>query len=234
MRILLIEDDESMRLGVTDLLRSAGYHVDVEADGPSGLETVLAGAFDLVVLDIMLPGLDGLSLCRDLRSRGCRVPVLMLTARAWVEQRIEGLDAGGDDYLVKPFDSAELLARVRALLRRSAGDPSMPEILALGDARIDFNRETATRSGRDIGLSAREFRILFALASAAGRPVSRDEILDRAWPPGACPTQRTIDNHIVSLRSKLEPDPSAPQFIVTVHRVGYRLENENAENFTTS
>ena len=223
MRILLIEDDDAMRLGLGDLLHAAGYTVRVAADGLTGLELAVGAPFDAIVLDVMLPGMDGLALCRELRVRGIRAPVLMLTARAWIAQRVEGLDAGADDYLVKPFDRAELLARLRALLRRGAGDPARPDSLRLGDVTLDFKRGLATREGADLGLSVRELRVLEVLAAAGGRAVSREEILDRAWPPGAAPTTRTIDNHIAAIRHRLEPDPAQPQFLLTVHRVGYRL-----------
>jgi DNA-binding response OmpR family regulator len=231
MRILLIEDDDAMRLGLGDLLHATGYTVRVAADGIAGLELAVAEVFDAIVLDVMLPGMDGLTLCRELRSRGNRVPVLMLTARAWVNQRVEGLDAGADDYLVKPFDRAELLARLRALLRRSGADGTGPDILQVGDVTVDFKRGLALRNGVDIGLSVREMRLLEVLAAANGRAVSREEILDRAWPPGAAPTTRTIDNHIVALRHHLEPDPANPRHLLTVHRVGYRLVT--SRDFTT-
>jgi DNA-binding response OmpR family regulator len=231
MRILLIEDDDAMRLGLGDLLHAAGYTVRVAADGIAGLELAVAEVFDAIVLDVMLPGLDGLALCRELRNRGNRVPVLMLTARAWVNQRVAGLDAGADDYLVKPFDRAELLARLRALLRRSGAAGVVPDRLQVGDVTVDFKRGLALRNGLDLGLSAREMRVLEVLAAANGRAVSRDEILDRAWPPGAAPTTRTIDNHVVALRHQLEPDPANPRHLLTVHRVGYRLVA--ARDFTT-
>jgi len=232
MRILLIEDDDAMRLGLGDLLHAAGYTVRVAVDGIAGLELALAEVFDAIVLDVMMPGMDGLTLCRELRFRGHRVPVIMLTARAWVNQRVEGLDAGADDYLAKPFDRTELLARLRSLLRRSGADDARPGSLRLGDVTVDFKRGLALRDGTDIALSVRELRILEVLAAANGRAVSREEILDRAWPPGAAPTTRTIDNHIVALRSQLEPDPTNPRYLLTVHRVGYCLVA--AEDFTTS
>jgi DNA-binding response OmpR family regulator len=223
MRILLIEDDATMRMGLSDMLRAEEYTVREAADGQMGLEMAVAEPFDTILLDVMLPGMDGLALCRELRTRGIRTPVLMLTARAWVAQRVEGLDAGADDYLVKPFDRAELLARLRALLRRSGGDSLDRSTLTLGEVTLDFRKQLATRCGADLGLSVREIKILEVLAAAQGRPLSREEILDRAWPPGAAPTTRTIDNHIATLRSRIETDPAAPHFLRTVHRVGYRL-----------
>jgi DNA-binding response OmpR family regulator len=214
-----------------DLLHATGYTVRVAADGIAGLELAAAEVFDAIVLDVMMPGMDGLTLCREMRNRGNRTPVLMLTARAWVNQRVEGLDAGADDYLVKPFDRAELLARLRALLRRSEADGTEPDILQVGAVTVDFKRGLAQRDGLDLGLSVREMRLLEVLAAANGRAVSREEILDRAWPPGAAPTTRTIDNHIVALRHHLEPDPANPRYLLTVHRVGYRLVT--SRDFTT-
>jgi DNA-binding response OmpR family regulator len=176
MRILLIEDDATMRLGLSDMLRAEEYTVREAADGQMGLEMAVAEPFDAILLDVMLPGMDGLALCRELRTRGIRTPVLMLTARAWVAQRVEGLDAGADDYLVKPFDRAELLARLRALLRRSGGDALEDSTLTLGDVTLDFRKQLATRIGADLGLSVREIKILEVLAAAHGRPLSREEI----------------------------------------------------------
>lgn len=230
MRILLIEDDESMRLGLGDMLHGEGYTVRVAADGLAGLEMAAGNPFDAIILDVMLPGLDGLALCRELRKRGSRTPVLMLTARAWVSQRVEGLDAGADDYLVKPFDRAELLARVRALLRRRQDESQPDDLLRLGAVVVDFKKRLATREGRDLELSVREMKLLEVLAAAQERPLSRDEILDRAWPPGAAPTNRTIDNHVASLRARIEADPANPRHLLTVHRLGYRLV---AGDFTT-
>lgn len=232
MRILLIEDDDAMRLGLGDLLHANGYTVRVAADGLAGLDLATGEAFDAIVLDVMLPGMDGLSLCRELRQRSLHTPVLMLTARAWVEQRVEGLDAGADDYLVKPFDRSELLARLRALLRRGAGGGGEQAICRLGEVLVDFKRGVASRAGVVLDFSVREMRVLEVLAAANGRAVSREEILDRAWPPGAAPTTRTIDNHIVALRNHLEPDPAHPRYLLTAHRVGYRLVK--MEEFTTS
>lgn len=231
MRVLLIEDDDAMRLGLVDLLHGSGFTVRDAADGVSGLELAMAEMFDVIVLDVMLPGLDGMALCRDLRARGNHTPVLMLTARAWVEQRVAGLDAGADDYLVKPFDRSELLARLRALMRRSRGNDNVPDLLKLGDITIDFKNSRVMQGDVDLEVSARALHLLELLASAKGRAVSREEILDRVWPPGSSPTTRTIDNHIATLRAKIEPDPPNPRYLITVHRVGYRLVSGG--DFTT-
>jgi DNA-binding response OmpR family regulator len=223
MRILLIEDEAALCAALVPLLEDAGYRVRLAADGPSGLERALGEPFDLVLLDIMLPGLDGFALCRELRRRGRDLPVLMLTARAAVDERVRGLDCGADDYLVKPFSGTELLARIRALLRRAAPELRPPEQIRLGGTSVDFHRLSCRRDGEEIALSAREFRILAALAAAGGAPLSREQILDRAWEFNAFPTTRAVDNQILALRQKLEPDPADPRHLLTVHGVGYRL-----------
>ncbi len=225
MRLLLIEDEASLRTAIIPLLRDAGYHVQSAATGTTGLERAATGNFDLILLDIMLPGIDGFAICREIRKRGHNVPVLMLTARGTVDDRVRGLDGGADDYLVKPFSGTELLARIRALLRRSAPESRPPSSLRLGAVDIDFQQLTCRRGGTAIDLSAREFRILEVLAAAQGRPVSREQFLDKAWDYHAFPTTRTVDNQILALRRKLEADPAHPKHIITVHSVGYRLEN---------
>ena len=225
MRLLLIEDEASLRAALVPLLQDAGYHVQSAADGTTGLERAVTGNFDLILLDIMLPGIDGFAICREIRKRGHTMPVLMLTARGTVEDRVRGLDGGADDYLVKPFSGTELLARIRALLRRTSPESRPPASLRFGEVEIDFQQVTC-RLGKDtVDLTAREFRILEVLAAAQGRPVSREEFLDKAWDYHAFPTTRTVDNQILALRQKLEPDPAKPRHIVTVHGVGYRLEN---------
>ena len=224
MKLLLIEDELAMRAALVPLLEDAGYRVASAADGVVGLDRALAESFDLILLDIMLPGLDGFAICRELRRRGQAVPILMLTARGTVDDRVRGLDHGADDYLVKPFSGPELLARIRALLRRTSPDLQPPTTLRFGDIELDFQQLTCRRNSCDLPLTAREFRILAVLAAARGRPVSRDEILDKAWDHDAYPTTRTVDNQIVTLRQKLEPDPAHPRHLLTVHGVGYRLK----------
>lgn len=225
MRLLLIEDEASLRAALVPLLQDAGYHVQSAADGTTGLVRVLSETFDLILLDIMLPGIDGFAICREIRKRGRAVPVLMLTARGTVEDRIRGLDGGADDYLIKPFSGPELLARIRALLRRAAPDAQPPATLRLGEVEIDFQLVTCRRGNQAINLTTREFRVLEVLAAAKGRPVSREEFLDKAWDYHAFPTTRTVDNQILALRQKLEADPAHPRHLITVHGVGYRLEN---------
>ncbi len=224
MRLLVIEDELSMRIALTDVLQAQGWRVRTANNGPGGLAIAIEEEPDLVVLDVMLPGMDGFSVCRELRARGKRMPILMLTARGHVDDRVTGLDAGADDYLAKPFASAELLARVRALLRRVTAVSSMPERITIGEVEVDFAQARAHRNGEPVPFTARELRMLRLLVEEAGRPVSRERFLDVVWELNAAPTTRTVDNHILSLRAKLEPDPRAPRYIKTVHRLGYRLD----------
>jgi DNA-binding response OmpR family regulator len=223
MRLLVIEDELPMRTALCETLQAEGYKVRAAADGDTGLERALAEEHDLILLDIMMPKLDGFALCRELRRRGRKTPVLMLTAKGLIDDRVNGLDAGADDYLVKPFAMRELLARVRALLRRSERDQSAPETLTLGGTVIDFVRQSAVRDGKELSLSQKEYAILRLMASRPGETVSRETFLDEVWEYNAWPTTRTVDNFIAALRSKLEPDPDRPRFIETVRGSGYRL-----------
>ena len=213
-----------MRMALEDILKTDGYRVLTAADGQEGLALVMEEKPDLVLLDVMMPKLDGLALCAELRRLTVTTPVLMLTARAQVEDRVAGLDTGADDYLVKPFSTDELLARVRALIRRAERRSAAPSVLTLGEVVIDLAKQTATRGGEPVRLSAREFAMLRLLAGAAGEPVTRERFLDVAWGYTAFPTTRTVDTHIAKLRGKIEPDPDRPRWITTVHGVGYRLE----------
>jgi DNA-binding response OmpR family regulator len=223
-RILIIEDETAMRTALADLLTAEGYRVLTAADGEIGLRRALEEKPDLLLLDIMMPRLDGLSVCAELRRLAVDVPVLMLTAKGQIEDRVNGLDAGADDYLVKPFSTGELLARVRALLRRAERKAKSPAKLRLGEVEIDLARQTATRGKADLRLTAKEFAMLRLLAEAEGEPVTREKFLDVVWGYTAFPTTRTVDNHIASLRAKLETNPESPRWLKTVHGVGYRLE----------
>lgn len=223
-RILIIEDEAPMRTALMDLLAAEGYRVFTAADGASGLERARTEKPDLILLDVMMPRLDGFAVCAELRRVADAVPVLLLTAKGQIEDRVNGLDAGADDYLVKPFSTEELLARVRALLRRVERKSKSAVKLKLGEVEIDLARQTAVRGKKPVRLTAKEFAMLRLLAGAEGEPVSREKFLDAVWGYTAFPTTRTVDNHIASLRAKLEKNADAPRWIRTVHGVGYRLE----------
>jgi len=215
-----------MRMALADLLSAEGYRVLSAVDGESGLQRALDEKPDLILLDVMMPKLDGFALCAELRRLSNTVPVLMLTAKGQIEDRVAGLDAGADDYLVKPFSTEELLARMRALLRRFQRHHKAAEKLKLGDVEIDLVRQTAVRGKKRVHLTAKEFSILRLMVEAEGEPVTRERFLDVVWGYAAFPTTRTVDNHIASLRSKVEPDPDEPRWLKTVHGVGYKLEME--------
>jgi DNA-binding response OmpR family regulator len=225
-RLLLVEDEAHLAEMIADNLEVEGYAVEVVGNGTLALERARAAPPALIVLDVMLPGLDGFAVCERLRSEGSDVPILFLTARTENDDRVRGLEVGGDDYLGKPFDLRELILRVRAILRRSqwASEPSRAgEQLVLGEAVIDFKRYTVLRAGRETKLSTKEMLILRFLAERAGEVVSRSEILDKVWGYDAFPTTRTIDNFIVRLRRLFEPDPSEPRYLHTIRGTGYRL-----------
>ena len=223
-RILVIEDELPMRTALHDCLERQGYRVLLAPDGETGLDKAIKEKPDLIVLDIMMPRLDGFSVCAELRRLSNPVPVLILTAKGRIEDRVHGLDLGADDFLVKPFSREELLARVRALLRRVQRQTKPLKSIQLGDVRIDFVQQRAWHKEEPLYLTAKEFAMLRLLAEAEGEVVSRDRFLDVVWGYTAFPTTRTVDKHIASLRGKIEEDPDQPQWIHTVHAVGYRLE----------
>jgi DNA-binding response OmpR family regulator len=223
-RILIIEDELAMRTALKDCLEAEGHRTLMASDGAAGLKRALEEKPDLVLLDIMMPRLDGYAVCAELRRVGNAAPVLMLTAKGQVDDRVTGLDAGADDYLVKPFSTDELLARVRALLRRTQRQSQAAVRLAFGDVKIDLVKQTAMRGRKVLHLTAKEFAMLRLLAESPGEPVSRERFLDVVWGYGSFPTTRTVDNHVASLRAKLEADAEKPRWIRTVHGVGYKLE----------
>jgi two-component system OmpR family response regulator len=221
MRVLLVEDDERLSSSLERGLRGEGYAVDVAASGDEAIRQGAVYDYDVVILDVMLPGLDGVAVCRTLRDAGRWCPVLMLTARDGVADRIRGLDAGADDYLIKPFDFGELVARVRALLRR--GTPQRPAVLIAGDLRVDPATRSVTRAGRRIDLSAREFAVLEFLARRAGQVVSRGELLEHVWDRNYEGSTNIIDVYVGYLRRKLE-NPFGRPLIQTVRGAGYVIE----------
>jgi DNA-binding response OmpR family regulator len=213
-----------MRTALADCLESEGYRVLTAADGQAGLERAMQEKPDLVLLDIMMPRLDGYTVCAELRRVSTPVRILMLTAKGQIEDRVRGLDAGADDYLVKPFSMDELLARVRALLRRSKQQAAIPHMLHMGDVEIDLARQKAFKRKKPLYLTAREYAMLRLLLETPGEPVKRERFLDVVWGYTAFPTTRTVDTHIAALRAKIEANPDQPRWIKTVHGVGYRLE----------
>ena len=228
-RILVVEDELPMRTALYDILSGNRYRVLVASDGAAGLEKAVNEEPDLILLDVMMPRLDGFALCAELRRLLKATPVLMLTAKGRVEDRVHGLDSGADDYLVKPFSREELLARVRALLRRSQRKTRELRQLELGDVRIDFVGQRAWRGNEELHLTSKEFGVLHLLTAAAGEVVSRERFLDVVWGYASFPTTRTVDKHIVSLRSKIESDPGSPRWIHTVHGIGYRFQPDSPQ-----
>ena len=225
-RLLVVEDEEHLAEVIADNLELEGYRVEVISNGMEALERIRADAPSLVLLDVMLPGLDGFSICERLREENNNVPILFLTAKSDSDDRVRGLALGGDDFLGKPFDLRELILRVGAILRRTSWFASPSEHgdeLRLGDTVVDLSAFTVTRDGRETTLSTKEAMIFRCLVEKTGEVVSRDEILDRVWGYDAFPTTRTIDNFIVRLRRVIEPDPRHPRYIHTVRSVGYRL-----------
>jgi two-component system OmpR family response regulator len=221
LHVLIVEDDAKLVRALERGLKQEGYSADVARSGDDALPLARDGHYDAVVLDVMLPGLDGFEVCRELRRAGRRTPVLMLTARADVPDRIRGLDAGADDYLVKPFDFGELVARLRALVRRGPIDPE--PVIEVGSLRVDPDAHVVTRNGRTVELTAREFVLLEFLARNAGRVVSREQLLDHVWQGNRETSPNIVDVYIGYLRKKLDA-PSEPQLIRTVRGVGFKVQ----------
>jgi len=219
-RILLVEDDAGLRLTLTHRLAGEGYEVETAPDGEEGLRRATGRAFDLVILDVMLPGMSGFDVCRELRRSALATPVLILTARGEVVDRVVGLKLGADDYLTKPFAMAELLARVEVRLRRRAEGVVL---YRFGSVEVDLRATAVRRAGRPVELSAKEFRLLHFFITHRGATLGRDELLDGVWGRDAMPTPRTVDVHVAWLRRKLEEDARRPQYFLTVHGFGYKF-----------
>ena len=223
-RILLIEDEPGLVLTLTDRLSNEGFAVETARDGESGLQRATTEAFDLILLDVMLPRKNGFDVCRDLRQQGTQTPVLMLTARGQVVDKVVGLKLGADDYLTKPFEMIELLARIEALLRRApAQAAASAEVYQFGAVRVDFRKMEVTRDGQPIELSAREFQLLRYFIEHRESAITRDVLLNEVWGYHAMPSTRTVDVHVAWLRQKLEANPRHPQYILTVHGLGYKF-----------
>lgn len=221
-RILIIEDEPDLALGLRDNCEYEGYEVLIARDGEEGLRRALEERPELILLDVMLPKLSGLDVCRRLRTSGSGVPIIMLTARGQEIDKVVGLELGADDYVTKPFSINELLARVRAHLRRASRPAARADTYSFGDVELNLRMHQATKAGRPVELSAREFEILKYFVRHRGEPVTRDQLLEDVW-GDKYPYSRTVDNHIAKLRQKIEADPGDPRFIITLHRVGYKF-----------
>jgi DNA-binding response OmpR family regulator len=225
-RILVIEDDASILRGLADNLTFEEHEVLTASDGETGYRMIRDKQPDLVILDLMLPRMSGYEVCRKARADGVRIPIIMLTARGEEADRILGLDLGADDYVSKPFSVRELMARVRAHLRRSEAAAPARDGLQFDDVVVDFTRYEARKGSRTLEMTRKEFGVLRYLASRAGAVVTRDELLNEVWGYDATPTTRTVDNHLASLRAKLEDVPSQPRHLLTIHGVGYKWVDE--------
>jgi two-component system alkaline phosphatase synthesis response regulator PhoP len=223
MKLLLVEDEPGLVMTLTDRLLAEGYEVESVGEAPAALERATAGSYDAILLDVMLPGGNGFDVCRTIRQRGIQTPILMLTARGQVVDRVVGLKLGADDYLVKPFEMAELLARIEALLRRAPAPMPSADGFRFGDVAIDFRRAEVTRAGQRIELSAREFKLLRYFVEHRGAALSRDELLNEVWGYNSMPSTRTVDVHVAWLRQKLEANPRHPEHLLTVHGLGYKF-----------
>ncbi len=224
-RILLVEDEPGLVMTLTDRLANEGYKVETASDGMTGFDRAAEGGYDLIILDVMLPRKNGFDVCRDLRQRGIETPVLMLTARGQVVDKVVGLKLGADDYLTKPFEMMELLARLEALSRRASSTKPghSVDVYQFGPIRIDFRRAEIEKSDEKIDMSAKEFQLLRYFIEHREATISRDELLNEVWGYDAMPSTRTVDVHVAWLRQKIEPNPRHPQYILTVHGLGYKF-----------
>jgi two-component system alkaline phosphatase synthesis response regulator PhoP len=222
-KILIVEDEPNMVAGLRDNFEFEGYEVLSAYNGVEGLERALAESPDLVVLDVMMPKMSGLDVCKQLKAKRPSIPIIMLTARGQEVDKVVGLELGADDYVTKPFSIRELIARVKAVLRRSRTLPKEHDRYLFGDADINLHTCQVTRGGKDIELSAMEFELLKYFICHAGEVLTRDRLLEEVWGYDSYPSTRTVDAHLVRLRQKLEPDPEQPHFFLTVHGMGYRF-----------
>jgi two-component system alkaline phosphatase synthesis response regulator PhoP len=222
-RILVVEDEPGIALGLEDDLTMEGYEVEVARDGVTAARLARGGGFDLILLDVMLPGKDGLEVCRELRRAGLKTPILMLTAKAREAEKVMGLELGADDYVTKPFGTKELRARIKALLRRASGE-SEPERCRFGDVEVDFGRGELSLGGKPVDLTPIEFKLLDVFLRARGRVLSRDQLIAAAWGRDTFTSARIVDNHIANLRRKIGDDPAEPRFLRNVRGLGYRFD----------
>ena len=222
-RILIVEDEPNMVAGLRDNFEFEGYEVLTAYDGEEGLKRAMADSPDLIVLDVMMPKMSGLDVCKQLKAKRPSIPIIMLTARGQEVDKVVGLELGADDYVTKPFSIRELLARVKAVLRRSHTVPKEQERYSFGDAEVDLRGCRVTRNGKELEFSSTEFELLKYFVSHPGEILSRDRLLEEVWGYESYPTTRTVDAHLVRLRQKLEPNPEQPRFFLTVHGTGYRF-----------
>ena len=221
-RILVVEDEPPLALGLEDDLKLEGYEVEVARDGETASRRAREQSFDLIILDVMLPRKDGFEVCRELRRAGLRTPVILLTAKTQESDKVLGLELGADDYVTKPFSPRELRARVKAALRRAAGE--MPEIYRFGDVEVDFTRCELRRAGEVVEMTPLEFKLLATFVRHRGHTLSRDRLLDEVWGRETFVTDRVVDTHITNLRKKIEPKPGEPGFLISVRGMGYRFD----------
>jgi len=222
-RILVVEDEPGIALALEDDLTMEGYQVEVASDGPSASRRAREGKFDLILLDIMLPGKDGFEVCREVRRAGLRTPILMLTARAQEAEKVMAFELGADDYVTKPFGVRELRARIVALLRRSQ-PPVVDRVLPIGEAAVDFERAEVRRAGAVTALTPLEFKLLDLFARNRGRILTRDQLVEGAWGVNTFVSERVVDNHIGNLRKKIEPDADHPRYLLNIRGLGYRFD----------
>jgi DNA-binding response OmpR family regulator len=221
-RILVVEDEPSIALALEGDLRQEGYEVEVVADGDSAARAGRSGKWDLILLDVMLPGKDGFEVCREIRAAGVRTPILLLTARAHEAEKVLGFELGADDYVTKPYGARELRARIKALLRRTRTEA--PEDYHFGDFELDFGRCELRRGGKPVELTTLEYKLLAAFIKHAGRVLTRDQLLDEVWGFGTHVTDRVVDNQVTNVRKKIEPEPERPRYIVSLRGIGYRFD----------
>ena len=222
-RILVVEDEPGIALGLEDDLRLEGYEVELAGDGMVAARRALEERFDLILLDVMLPGKDGFDVCREVRRAGLKTPIILLTAKMQEAEKVLGLDLGADDYVTKPFSPKELRARIRAALRRN-GAQEVPAVYRFGDVEVDSTRGEVRRAGEVVEITPTEFKLMAAFVRNRGRVLSRERLLDEAWGRDTFLSDRVVDNHIVSLRRKIEPEPAEPKYIMSVRGMGYRFD----------
>lgn len=222
-QILIIEDDPAIRIGMKETLTAEGYSVQEAETGIKGFELASKNEFDLILLDLILPGKDGIEVCKDLKSYGVKTPIIMVTSRKEEIDKILGLEIGADDYVTKPFSIRELIARVKALIRRSTYEPGDIEEVEFADIKINFKKQEMVKGNNPVKLSATEYRILHYFIDHEGEVISRDKFLDEVWGYDSFPTTRTVDNYILSLRKKIEDDPAIPKHLITIYKVGYKF-----------